>query len=213
MRALERFGRERIVSDSVGCGWTVRPMSSASAPISIASAASAIRSPAFGPTMPAPSRRSLVLVEQQLGQALGAGEPSARPRGRPGKAPLPYLMPLRLGLGLGQADPGDLGIGVGDRGDAPGVEEAVLAGGDLGRDLGLVGRLVREHRLADDVADREDVRDVGALLAVDRDEAALVDRDARALGADRLAVRPPADRDQDPVEDLSVAGAFVALEA
>jgi hypothetical protein len=37
----------------------------------------------------------------------------------------------------------------------------------------------REHRLADHVADREDAADVGALLPVDRDEAPLVDRDAR----------------------------------
>ena len=77
-----------------------------------------------------------------------------------------------------------------------------MAGGDLGRDLGLVGRLVGEHRLADHVADREDVGDVGALLPVDRDEAPLVDRDARGVRPDRLAVRPPADRDQDLVEDI-----------
>jgi len=30
---------------------------------------------------------------------------------------------------------------------------------------------VRQHRLADDVADRKDVRDIGAHLAVDRDVA------------------------------------------
>ena len=40
------------VSDRVGCGCTVRPVSSVSAPVSIASAASAIRLPVFGPTMP-----------------------------------------------------------------------------------------------------------------------------------------------------------------
>ena len=32
------------------------------------------------------------------------------------------------------------------------------AGRHLGRDRALVHRLVRQHRLADDVADREDVR-------------------------------------------------------
>ena len=57
-----------------------------------------------------------------------------------------------------------------------GVEEGFVSGDDLGGDLALVGRLVREHRLADDVADGEDVRHVGALLLVHRDEAALVRR-------------------------------------
>src|SRR5215213_8082327 len=41
-----------MVSESVRCGWMVSPMSAASEPISMASAASAMRSPAFGPTMP-----------------------------------------------------------------------------------------------------------------------------------------------------------------
>jgi hypothetical protein len=34
--------------------------------------------------------------------------------------------------------------------------------------MGLVHRLVRQHRLADDVADGEDVRHIGAHLHVDR---------------------------------------------
>jgi hypothetical protein len=43
-----------MVSESVGCGWMVSPESAASEPISMASAASAMSSPAFGPTMPHP---------------------------------------------------------------------------------------------------------------------------------------------------------------
>ena len=56
------------VSPSVGCGWTVSDISSASEPISIASIPSEIRSPAEGPTIPTPktvldssSNRILVL--------------------------------------------------------------------------------------------------------------------------------------------------------
>ena len=79
-------------------------------------------------------------------------------------------------------------------------KNALLAGRRLGRDLALVHRLVGQHRLADHVADGEDVRDVGAHLLVDRDEAALVDRDAGVLRPDQLAVRPAADRDEHPVE-------------
>ncbi len=66
---------------------------------------------------------------------------------------------------------------------------------------------VRQHRLADDVADGEDVRRVGAHLPVDGDEAALVDRDARRLGADALAVRPAPDRDQHRIEHVRLGAA------
>ncbi len=44
-----------IASPSVGCGWMVLPMSTASAPISMASAISPIMSPACVPTMPPPT--------------------------------------------------------------------------------------------------------------------------------------------------------------
>ena len=42
------------VSPNVGCGWTVKLRSSASAPISIARTASDIKSPAPVPTIPTP---------------------------------------------------------------------------------------------------------------------------------------------------------------
>ena len=73
-RALEHLGRHADRSrDSVGCGWMVRPMSSASAPISIASATSAIRSPAFVPTMPPPTMRCVASSNSSL------VKPSSRP--------------------------------------------------------------------------------------------------------------------------------------
>jgi hypothetical protein len=59
---------------------------------------------------------------------------------------------------------------------------------------------VRQHRLADDVADREDVRRVGAHLLVGRDEAALDHQDTRVLGADQPTIGPAADRHQDAIE-------------
>ena len=77
----------------------------------------------------------------------------------------------------------------------------------------LVHGLVREHRLADDVADREDVRHVGAHLLVDGDEAAVAHRDARLLGADLLAVRAAPDRDQHQVVELRLGRRLLALEA
>ena len=53
-----------------------------------------------------------------------------------------------------------------------------IAGDHFGRDDALLHRAVREQRLAGDVADREDVRHLRAALRVDRDEAALVGRQA-----------------------------------
>ncbi len=89
---------------------------------------------------------------------------------------------------------------------------AVVPGTDLCRDLALVHRLVRQHRLTDHVADGEDVRLAGALLVVDGDEAAIVHRDARLFGVDQLAVRTPADRDQHLVEGVGGRLALVVLE-
>lgn len=80
------------------------------------------------------------------------------------------------------------------------------------RDVAFVHGLVREHRLADDVADREDVRDVRAHLLVDFDEAAVRDGDAGLVGADLLAVRAAADRDQHEVVALRFRRRLLALE-
>jgi hypothetical protein len=63
-----------------------------------------------------------------------------------------------------------------------------VAGGDFGRHVGFMHRLVGQHGLADDVADGEDVRHVGAHLGIDRDEAAVGDDHAGLVGADLLAV-------------------------
>src|SRR5438270_8185935 len=75
-----------IVSDNVGCGWIVRPMSAASAPISIASAASAAKSPADVPTMPHP----------MIGSCSSRPKDNDRPLAAQGNTPLPYLLALAL---------------------------------------------------------------------------------------------------------------------
>jgi hypothetical protein len=76
----------------------------------------------------------------------------------------------------------------------------------------LVHRLVRQHRLADDVADGEDVRHVGAHLHVHRDEAAIADDHAGLLGADLLAVGRAAHGLQHEVVDAFALGAVQAFE-
>jgi hypothetical protein len=181
------------VSDRVGRGCTVRPMSSAYAPISIANAASAIRSPAFGPTMPQPSRRLVASSNSSLVTPSSRPSDKERPLAAHGNTPLSYLTPFVLGLVLGHPDRGDLGVGIGGRWDYLGVEEAVALRRRLGCDLAFVRRLVGQHRLADDVADREDVRHVGVLLAIHRDEPALADAHTGVLRPDQPSVRTPAD--------------------
>ena len=191
----------------------VLPMSAGSQPISIARQISLIRSPACVPTMPPPMTRCVVVVEQQLGEALVAAVGDGAAGGGPREHRLADLDALGLALLLGLAGPRDFGVGVGDRRNLPRVEEGLLAMRGFRGDMRFVHRLVRQHRLADDVADREDVRHVGAHLLVDVDEAALGDRNAGLLGADLLAVRAAADRDEHQVVDLRPGRRLLALEA
>ena len=74
-----------------------------------------------------------------------------------------------------------------------------MSGSDLGGDVRFVHRLVGKHRLADDVADREDVRDVGAHLLVHRNEATVGDHDAGLVRGDHLAVGAATDGHQHQV--------------
>ena len=60
-----------------------------------------------------------------------------------------------------------------------------------------------------DVADREDVGDVGSLLSVGRDEALVVDLEACALGPDAVAVGAAPDRDQNTIVGLARGAAGV----
>ena len=141
-------------------------------------------------------------IEQYLGQAFAPAHAEHPPARGPRERRLVDLDTPFPGLGLGEPRPRDLRVGVRHRGDCQRVEARLVPGAHLRRHLALVGRLVGEHRRSDDVPDREDVPDVGALLAVDGDEAVLVDVHAGVLGPDPVAVRPPSDRDEDPVERL-----------
>jgi hypothetical protein len=65
---------------------------------------------------------------------------------------------------------------------------------------------VREHRRAHDIADREDMRHIGAHLLVHGDDAACVDVDPRGGRVDCIAVGAAAHRDEHPVELLRLRG-------
>ena len=167
-------------------------MSRASAPISIARVASAMRSPRAGRRSrrrappPSPCRTA-------PWSAPRCGRCRAPPARRHGTSPCRRSMPpLRAAVSVSPV-PRDFRVGIGHRGDRQRVEARLVSGAYLRRDLAFVGRLVGKHRLARDVADGEDVLDVGALPAVGGDEAALVDvhaprsrrRCARRSGAAR----------------------------
>ena len=145
------------------------PMSAASAPISIASATSAIRSPADGPTMPQPITRSVAWSKSSLVSPSTAAQRQANVRWRPtGSCLCRTRRPRALRFVLGHPDPGHLGIGVGDRRNDPRVEVALLTTATSAATLAFVRRLVRQHRLPDDVSDSEDVRHVRPLLLCPR---------------------------------------------
>ena len=106
-----------IVSDSVGCGWTLRAMSSALAPISSASTASEMRSPAPTPDDARAEQPLGLWLEEQLGHALVAAQAQGPARRAPREDRLLVLDAVGLGPGLGQAHPRHLGVGVGHRRD------------------------------------------------------------------------------------------------
>ena len=82
-----------IDSPSVGCGWMVLPMSTASAPISIASAISPIMSPACVPTMPPPTMTWLASSNSSLVKPSSRPLAMARPEAVQGNKPFFTLRP------------------------------------------------------------------------------------------------------------------------
>ena len=85
---------------------------------------------------------------------------------------LPILL---LGLGLREPAPGHFRIREHDGGNGVRLEDRVVSGDDVHGDPRLVRRLVGEHRLARDVADREDRRLRGSPRQIDLDEPAGID--------------------------------------
>ena len=82
---------------------------------------------------------------------------------------------LGFRLGFGEPDPCDFGVGEDHGRNALRLEDALLAGDDLRSDDALASSLVSEHRLADQIADGEDVRVGGTQLIVYFDKALFID--------------------------------------
>ena len=137
---------------------------------------SAISSPAPGPTMPTPRMRSVFGSSISLVMPSVRSSVIARPDAAHGNARRSTSRLLLLRLGLGQAAPGHLRIGEDHRRNRQRLERDACSPAIASTATrAFVRRLVREHRLADDVADRVDRRLGGAPRRVDLDEAARVD--------------------------------------
>ncbi len=118
---------------------------------------------------------------------------------------------LFLGLGFGQAHPGDFGICVGHGRNGQRLEESLVSGDVFRRHLAFMHRLVRQHGVAHHVADRVDVRYIGLHLGIDGDEAALIDRHACGFRRDVAPVGTTAHRHQRAVVQLWF-GSLVAFK-
>ena len=146
-------------------------------------------------------------VGEDLDEAVGVGVAAGAGIGGERKLADPVVDAVVLELLLGRAHRRHLGPSVDHTGDRLVVDVPGLSGEQLGDGHALVLGLVGEHLAADDVADGEDAGNVGLELAVDRDEAAVVDLDADRLQPQTLGVGPPADGNQHHVhlQGLGVA--------
>lgn len=106
---------------------------------------------------------------------------------------------LALKVLLALANPGDLGVGVHDRGDGAVVDVAVTLLDVLDDGNSLLLGLVSKHGAEGDITDTSDVGDLGSVLGVDDDTAALIGIEANVLEAEATNVRSSADGDEDDI--------------
>ena len=188
-------------------------MSSASAPISMASAASATRSPALRADHARAEDLARLRVDEELGQALVAPERRARGRTPPtGTSPFSNGMPCAFASRLRQPDPGDLGIGVGDRGDrraarTPRSRPAMTSAATLPSCVALCASIGSPTTSPMAKMCGTFVRSCASTGMKPRSSTAT----PACLRADQLAVGPPPDGEQDAVEGLRLRR-VVALE-
>ena len=120
--------------------------------------------------MPTPSTRPVSGSTTSLVSPSLRPSVAARPDAAHGKSRDLHRLPGRRGGRLGEAAPGDLGIGEHDGGDDDVVERDGPAGDRFGHDLTLAHRAVGQHRLAGGVAHRPHVRVGGPAALVHLDE-------------------------------------------
>lgn len=143
-----------------------------------------------------------VRVEVGLGSAVGAEWESADL----------VVDTSLLKLCLILTNPCDLWVGVHDGGDGVVVDVAVVLGQELNGSDGLFLSLVRKHGTESAVADDADVRDLGTVLGVDDQAAAVVGLQANVLETKTVGVRAAADRDKDDIcVELKIKSVYVPV--
>jgi hypothetical protein len=140
-------------------------------------------------------------VSQELDQAVGVGVGLGARVGAEGEGADLVLDAGLLELGLVLANPSDLGVGVHDAGDCAVVDVAVVLGDVLDGGNGLLLGLVGEHGTESAVTDDADVRDLGAVLLVDHEAAAVVSLKTDLLEAETGGVGTATDGNK---ADISV---------
>ena len=115
---------------------------------------------------------------------------------------LPDLTAGLLRFILRQPGPCDLRIGKHNRRDGNFVEGRRLARNHFRCDASLMSRLVRQHWIARDIADRQDMWIGGPLTVVPDHESSFIDLDLRVLQSQALGHRSTADADQHAVVSL-----------
>src|SRR4029077_8962361 len=122
-------------------------------------------------------------IEEEFSHAFGAIDGHGAPRGSPGKFCDFDFALVFLGLGFGEAAPGDFGISEDDSGDCIRFESDFVSGDGFDCGATFMRRFVRQHGFADYVTDGVDRWVGGPELLVDLDESTSAELDLRLVQA------------------------------
>ena len=112
------------------------------------------------------------------------------------KLPNSHLNPFFFRLIFGNADAGQLRVGVNDAWDRVVIYVAGFSGNDLNAGNAFIFGLVREHRAGNDVANGVDSFDIRPKMLVDLDPFSLIKFDPNFFCAETLAERLAPNRHQ-----------------
>src|SRR6266699_2020012 len=142
-------------------------------------------------------------IENQLGHSFRSVEGHRSPRGRPGKFRDFNFAVLFLRLSLGEATPGNYGIGKNNRGNGTWLKCNFVTCDRFDCGAPFMRSLVRQHGLPGHVADGVDHRIIRLQLLVYLDEPAWADPHLSFFKPRNLGVRFASHGDQNLVENSS----------
>ena len=137
---------------------------------------------------------------------------TARPDAAQGNFATLTLAVLLLRLRLGQATPGNLGIGEDHGGNCIGFERNFVSCDGFDGGASFMRSLVRKHGLADYVANGVDRGIVSLQLLVDLDESALADLHMCLFQTRDFGIGLAAHGDQNPIEHFLLRAAILRFE-